>query len=284
MRWIILSSIALLSGAGLAGAADDGASALFDDLRRELPSSVEFETLEEAEMSTLAAAWTDLLVGRAAAEADSRTVAGMVARRAGALWGVREEPPAWRGQGIFLVRPGASRPWLLSAPHAVGDDLLTGEIVLGWFSSTDAVAAAWSDVRRRDADLARETRTAFQALHLAFAAAHPDGLVVQLHGFARDKRSTQAGRDSLAILSTGEASAPPWLERVAACTEVAIRGRVSVYPDEVHELGGTTNAQARALAGRVRFLHLETSLELRRRLRAEPELALAVASCWEEES
>ncbi len=266
--------------------AEDVALEAFQARRDALSGAVAYEELEPDLQPALSVVFRDLFLGHPAQDPavapPALLRAGLEAERRDGIWAVGDSTGTGRGQGIFLVRPGASRPWLLSAPHAAGDDLLTGEIALAWFTRTGAAGGAWAVARRREGDLARETTSAFHAFHLGFAAAHPEGLVVQLHGFAREKRRTEAARRSQAILSSGTSPSPEWLHAVAACMERELGVRVSVYPEEVSELGGTTNAQARELsAAGARFLHLEASLELRRRLLDEPETADGVAACWE---
>jgi hypothetical protein len=92
--------------------------------------------------------------------------------------------------------------------------------------------------------------------------------VVQLHGFAPANRTTCAGREAALILSAGHRYPGCRLRRLAACLAGSLPGVVRLYPDQVRELGGTTNRIGELLrqAGFSNFIHMEMSPMLRLRL------------------
>ena len=118
------------------------------------------------------------------------------------------------------------------------------------------------------------------------AETSPRGILLELHGFSRDERSSTAERTADVILSGGTTRPRRWLRELDRCIEAQTGLVVALYPEEVRELGGTTNVQARALAGKDHpgFLHLELDLATRRRLLAEAPLLEALLRCVPEEA
>ncbi len=181
------------------------------------------------------------------------------------------------GRGFYLIRDRrvADAPVFLQAPHRF-KDLDTGAIAAALAVTGAFRMSAWNTVPRwapndrsdRRADLAHRDVSHFNAATAAFAAAHPDGVVVQLHGFAVGKRRTSAGRSADVIVSSGRRSLSGPAEHVRDC----LRSRLSVvvrgYGDDVHELGATTNRNAAMLRaqGFKRFVHVELARALRRSL------------------
>lgn len=185
-----------------------------------------------------------------------------------------------RGGGIYAVRRRASLPLLLQAPHSFYD-LHTGELAARFFEELPAAAVAWNSVHRgrsREAraasDLAHVEKSVFQTFLEAFAARHPQGAVLQFHGFSRGKRKTPAGERAGVILSNGTRKPRPSLIERRDALRALLEEPVEVYPIDVRELGGTTNVQGRWIRreSRLRFTHCEMSLGVRKRLRKDREL------------
>lgn len=211
--------------------------------------------------------------------------------RAETLTIVRETTDRKEGKGVYAIRTHG-RLTLLQAPHRY-KDLRTGTIVAHLMEDHGFRAAEWNTVPRWyeeegiqiDADLAHIATSHFNAFALAFADAHPEGRVVQIHGFERTKRTTEAGRSASAIVSAGVETASDTARAVAACLAARLPSEtVLLYPDEVRELGGTTNENGKALraVGFDRFVHMELSRELRQRLVDEPETRARLAACLSE--
>lgn len=204
--------------------------------------------------------------------------------------GVRIAEPegACEGRGIYLSRNDASVPLALTAPHR-GADRHTGTLAAQLFLETGAAAAAWNSAPRNPTagcpaalDLAKAPQHPFTAFALAFADRHPQGRIVQLHGFDRDKRGDEPGRSAGIIVSNGTTEPEPALLDLADCLSVALAPwPVRVFPYETQELGALTNAQGEALrgAGFSGFVHLEMAADLRGELVEDPVLRAKLAGC-----
>lgn len=206
----------------------------------------------------------------------------------GVTWQVlREARGHCRGQGLYLIREGAAPELMLQVPHGY-HDLHTDDIALR-LAITPLRAIAFNSVPRhysrhgakRNADLAQRTDSFFVALTRAFAATFPNGRIVQLHGFSREKRTTPAGAGAAVIVSAGTRWPSPGTEAVAACLHAHVDAPVRLYPRDVQELGGTRNLQGRILRGQGHsgFVHVELSRAMRGRLQREDTLSAHFARC-----
>ena len=201
---------------------------------------------------------------------------------------VREPAGSRKGQGFYVFRHSRATPIVFQAPHA-RDDLLTGPLAAKLFRESQAAAVAWSTAPRSavvkgsrvTADLAHLPESFLGSFTRAFAAEHPKGIVVQLHGFDGEERRSPDSPGWPIVVSGGTRLPPPWLLDTAAGLERALGHRVAVYPRDVEELGGTTNAQARLLhsLGHSGFIHIEMDLDARRRLQGCEVLRAAFVGC-----
>lgn len=189
---------------------------------------------------------------------------------------ISEPDGACVGKGAYLLRQSdGAFPIAITAPHR-GADRHTGNIAANLFLESKAAAAAWNSAPRnpqRDCpnavDLARQPSHTFTAFSLGFADAHPEGLIVQLHGFERMKRGPGVAREADMILSNGTREPSARLLDLADCLSVEFAPLpLVIFPNETEELGALANAQAGALhsMGFGGFVHLELSSELRARL------------------
>jgi hypothetical protein len=189
------------------------------------------------------------------------------------VWLLSEFQNRQIGRGFYAIRPRSSSVTAIQAPHSFAD-LQTRQLAAALFLGGDFRAAAWNTVHRKRADVAHIEASFFNAFTRAFIdVGYDQAVVCQLHGFASDKRSTDAGRRSDLIVSNGSRSPSFWLYHTARQFRAAFPHLdVRLYPDEVVELGGTTNRQARVLrqAGLGRFLHLEMGVKLRKELINSP--------------
>jgi len=194
---------------------------------------------------------------------------------------VREAPGRGEGRGVYLLRDGAARPAVaLQAPHRPSD-LDTDVLVARLMAEHPFAAAGWNTVHRRAADLAHLERTYFNAFTRAFARVHRRGRVVQFHGFDPDSRESGQGAGAEIVVSAGTRR-PTRLHRdVRECLGETLASRVRLFPDEVGELGATTNANAAALRamGFRRFIHLEMIRAVRRDLIADRQHRRYLAAC-----
>lgn len=179
------------------------------------------------------------------------------------LWLLCEPTTPPQGQGWYLFRTNQQASIALQAPHA-RNDAQTGVIGLRLFLSGQVRLLAASTITRHQADAAHLNDTFFHASTVAFADTCPTGLVLQLHGFASEKHPLV---DTDMIMSEGTRTPSPRLPALAARLHRDTPFTVAIYPNDIRELGGTQNAQARALRDRsCQFVHLEMSRELRERL------------------
>ena len=184
------------------------------------------------------------------------------------------------GRGFYVFRDAPAPGLAIQAPHSPSD-LSTGEIALLLYRETRAAAAAWSTVHRREADLAHLTASHFHSFSLAFARAFPAGRLVQIHGF--DAENPASGRDPAMgmVVSSGTRQPGPLVRSSCGCLERSFPSLVRLYPEQVGELGGTTNTQARALSsiGYQGFFHLEMSRSFRGRIREDAASLATLAGC-----
>ena len=204
-------------------------------------------------------------------------------------WVLREKETGCRGQGYYLIRRGAPVQLAVQVPHAYAD-LHTGDIADG-MQDGPADVLAWNTVPRHTevangdgtADLARRTDSLFAALTRSLGRDHPDARIVQLHGFATERRKTAAGSRSAVIISSGSRWATPGVEAVARCLAGFTDGPVAVFPRDVSELGATTNLHGKILRGlgHEGFVHIEMNLPTRRRLLMDADWQARFAACLE---
>lgn len=192
------------------------------------------------------------------------------------------------GRGLYVFRQSLPRPIALQAPHSF-HEYHTRQIVLDMIREAHVAAAAWNTVPRSieqygttvNADLAHQEHSFFTALSRAFARYYANGYILQVHGFAQHKRTTQAGATADMIISSGRQIPTPVVMAAGQCLKLQMPGPVHIYPRDVLELGATTNTIGRALMqmGHAGFIHLEMSLQMRERLRNDAALRQTVLQC-----
>ncbi|MXO86832.1 hypothetical protein GRI38_12425 [Altererythrobacter aurantiacus] len=194
-----------------------------------------------------------------------------------------------RGRGIYLLRnQGASSPVAVTAPHR-GSDRHTGTLAEMLFREGGLAAAGWNSAPRRKSaecsahgDLAKARRHFFTAFTTGFAQVYPQGRVVQLHGFDRQRRSSGAGRAADFIVSDGTDRPGDRLLALSECLTFALpEWNVRVYPLDAAELGGLSNVQGEALReiGFAGFVHVEISLAARRALLEKEDMRRHFVQC-----
>ncbi|MBO1321099.1 hypothetical protein [Acanthopleuribacter pedis] len=192
---------------------------------------------------------------------------------AGQIWAVRDTRK--RGGGLYLFRKQGHL--CMQIPHRFFDRH-TGVIGLELFRAGPFRAAAWNTSSRKvhahgtttKADLARFPGAFFQAFHEAWLN-RDAGRIIQIHGYARGKRKSAAGRKAHIILSSGAQFPLAFVRDGAQALQKAGFDGVMVFGDGVFELGGTTNLQAQSALKRGRpFLHIELSSETRKILTTDP--------------
>jgi hypothetical protein len=184
---------------------------------------------------------------------------------------LREKAGYYQGRGFYAFRHRKAVPTAIQAPHAFYDEH-TRAIAARLFRESHVAATAWNTLHRSIADLAHSRDNYLDAFTRAFAAAHPTAMVVQIHGFAQEKRKSEVAARADLIISGGTPDPSRWLQMGAAVFRQRFgHGAVLLYPYEVSELGGTRNTQAAVLrsVNNTGFMHVEMSERLRRKLRSD---------------
>ena len=193
-------------------------------------------------------------------------------------WVLQESEDAKWGRGFYLFNSHAEiRQTAIQAPHSFFDKH-TRAINVRMFETGQVAAAAWNTVRRADVDLAHHRFHYLNSFTSAWANVHSHGSVVQLHGFANDKRKTAAGKIADLIISDGTRYPANRVRRIATIAKEQLNAsshastgklNVMLYPVDCAELGATSNTQGKLLRdqGQTGFVHLEMSAKLRELLR-----------------
>ncbi len=191
-----------------------------------------------------------------------------------------EEIDSAAGGGLYRFRSDAAQRIALQAPHRY-DDLLTEPIARELFINNSIAALAISTVRRGQVDLCKETKSYFHAFTLAFVTVYPTGRILQIHGFEKETRRTDANQKTDAIISSGSKKPAQWVREYARGLSNLSDAAIKLYPDDVDELGGTQNTQGRLLRslGNDGFAHIELSYELRRKMKADANLRQRLLDC-----
>ncbi len=199
-----------------------------------------------------------------------------------------ESPGMRYGRGFYAFRQSLPQPIALQAPHSF-KEYYTRKIVLDMMREANVAAAAWNTVPRWfkqfgatiNADLAHQEYSFYKAFSRAFAIQYANGRILQVHGFAQEKRTTQAGATADMIISSGRQDPGPAVLAAGQCLKQRMPGAVHIYPRDVMELGATTNAIGQALMqlGHLGFVHLEISRGLRERMRNNASLRQSVLQC-----
>jgi len=213
-----------------------------------------------------------------------------LAQPEGTVYAIREQAQQRTGRGFYLFRTSSPSTLVVQAPHAYKDKH-TGKILLKLFMSGSIRAAAWNSVPRRqlqagvavDADMAHLQHSYFNAFSRAFSSTLKTGRLVQLHGFAQHKRRTNSAATAAIIISNGSKHPDVSLRQLDRCLKLTDLGSVLLYPEEVQELGATTNSQGHVLRGLGHrgFIHLEMSLPLRQSLLKQAPLRSKLLHCLE---
>jgi hypothetical protein len=109
----------------------------------------------------------------------------------------------------------------------------------------------------------------YSAVTRVMARLYPNCSFVQIHGFDQKERRTETGVSADLIISSGTDFPEQPARKIALLMQTRFPyARARLFPLEVEELGATTNVQGELLRqlGSNRFIHLEMSQPLRRRL------------------
>ena len=168
----------------------------------------------------------------------------------------------------------------LQAPHRLSDRY-TSDILKKLMLSMPVDAAFSNHLHRRIVDYSYQSNSILIDLSLAYLKHTSGGVVVQLHGFAQEKRTSSLARNANIIVSSGHKGALRLPSLFADCLQRKGFSEVNVFGRDVQELGATRNSVKNALyENRLnRFLHVELSLEQRLALKDSSELRNRFSEC-----
>jgi len=194
------------------------------------------------------------------------------------------------GRGFYLFRLSNYKKLAIQSPHSV-EDLYTGEITMEMALEGGLVSAAWNTVPRNSihdeknegSDLAHLKESYFTAYARAFARSFPSGSLIQLHGFVKEERRSKTGSEPDIIVSSGSKVPGRLAEQVDKCLKHDVSDTVNLYPVEINELGGSTNATGIALRkmGYNNFIHIEMSKPIRMLLKNDKKVRTSFRECIE---
>ncbi|MDX1706866.1 hypothetical protein [Pseudidiomarina sp.] len=197
------------------------------------------------------------------------------------------------GWGLWGYQPAQAPKVFLQAPHRFYDRGTAHIAEIGWRANL-AELMMMSSVHRNtgamqepavNSDISNARRSALLAASEAWLAVNPEGVIVQLHGFAKEKRKTMPGKRADIILSHGTNARflpDSRLQAIQSCLISLLNVQVLRYPDQVGELGGTQNNVARALARwskSEQLVHVELSREVRAMLVDDPDTTEKALRC-----
>ena len=214
----------------------------------------------------------------------------------------REEQPFTRlvskttfgwGELWFNNKPGRL---FVQVPHRY-HDRLTYNIAKHWWHSGQVSWLMFNNVhryagqqadnnkQRPNSDWSTAQHSPLSAASRSFVKQRQDPLVIQLHGFAKNKRQTPVAQQADVILSHGSNLPGAYLlhlNRIASCIKRQLPVRTAIYPQDLRELGGTTNQVGKQLrkAGLLQaFIHVELSAQLRQTLAEDQQKSMILLNC-----
>lgn len=195
------------------------------------------------------------------------------------------DPPGnGTGQGFFAIKLDPVTPSeqskFLQGPHRPSD-LHTHEIVLDLLRLSDVFGGAgWATTHRNNVDLCKEPRSYYNSFTTAIAKASSTPTILQVHGFAKEGQSM----DVDVVFSSTKQNMTQEIEAIADCVKEGLSPWiVAKFPEEADFLGGTLNINANLFYGdnsAGKFIHFETSRELREELRVDSTLKLQICECF----
>lgn len=191
---------------------------------------------------------------------------------------VKEKKEKHWGRGIYVFNTAKSSSIILEAPHRPSDKY-TDTIAMYLMEEGPFLAAAWNTVYRKKVNLTKEPMSYFNAFTEAFGKAYPRGVILQLHGF--DGKAHNITTD---LIFSATIAMPPPLFFAYGNALKQLPFKTSFYPQEIKLLGGTKNINAkkfRASTLNGLFLHLEMSLNLRKKLSESKDLRRMLIKCLE---
>jgi len=192
-------------------------------------------------------------------------------------------PAQGKGHGFYVIKlNGAASQNILEAPHRPSD-LYTHQIIYKLLIEGNYLAAAWNTTNRTNVDFGKHTSSYYNAFTIAVAKVLSAPKLIQLHAF--DASSIEVEGDI--ILSSTTKTPSTEYGQVANCLKTQMVAAVPLvilqYPQDVQELGGTLNINAKKFYetnANGKFYHVETSKLLRQLLRDMSSLRSSFSKCF----
>ncbi|KZN50652.1 hypothetical protein [Pseudoalteromonas luteoviolacea] len=172
------------------------------------------------------------------------------------------------GGGALIYRVAAS-PCFVSIPHQFHDKY-TLKIGRALFESNCNMMVFNTHHRHSQSldnlpmDYSKRKRGLHVAAVKAFHYAHPNAAIFQIHGFNQKKRKSPEGKKADFILSQGR-SYNAKLAKLQRCLS-GLSNHTYIYQKDIFELGGTKNILHKIGLAPHRFIHIEISKPMRKRL------------------
>lgn len=172
-----------------------------------------------------------------------------------------------QGRGMYAFRVNSKSSLVLQAPHRFYDSL-TGIIARKVFEESEVRAVAWNTVHRKTIDIAHTHRHYINAFSRVVLDWDKGIVIAQLHGFSNGNKTGAAKQASIILSDSTRHPGRKVRDAAFKLKESFDRGSVKLYPIEVSQLGGTTNAQAAVAyaSGAKSFLHVEMNADFRKQL------------------
>ncbi len=196
-------------------------------------------------------------------------------------------------QGHFDVKLGKSKNNLfIQAPHIWSDEG-TGALLEKLKKKINPRISFKNSVHRNNKtqlkkhsgvnfDLGKRKESILFLLSKEFINEYPKGSIIQLHGFASEKRKTIKGKNADIIISSGSYMQSKRVKKLSKCLKNKSGGlQVFSFPSEVTELGGTKNilSSLSKLNGKSLFVHFEMSKRYRELVLKNEKLFEQLALC-----
>ncbi len=195
------------------------------------------------------------------------------------------------GWGQIAFNQKGQQNLFIQAPHRFFDQY-TGHIVDSWWQSGKLGWVFMNSVNRYlgknladtlDSDFSSAEPNPLVAVSTGYLASHNNGLIIQVHGFNSEKRSSVFGKKADFIISHGQKGLikPTTISNnLKQCLNNKLNALSYIFPNEVNELGATKSQTSRALAQRYQhYIHIEISDSMRYRLMNNPEDNQLVLDC-----
>jgi hypothetical protein len=194
---------------------------------------------------------------------------------------IKEKQSDQTGKGVYIFNTSKPSQVIIEIPHRPSD-LHTATIAIKLMEEEPFLAAALNTVHRKKANFTAEVMTYFNAFTEAFGKVHPQGNIIQLHGFDGKSHEELHGTIPDLILSAGTESPPPLLYQYGDCLR-KLPLKVLLFPRDIKILGATKNINAknfRHSGSKGLFLHLEMSTTLRKKLRNNKDFRKTFFKCF----